>query len=610
MPTVASPQAVTEPPRFTAPTSAAGLYTAALTARRESALRLHRRHLLLGYLRLLWFAAIVALAYLGFASHRLSWEWLLVPCLGFAISARWHSRVLGARGRNLRAQRYYEHGLARLEDRWAGLRPRTTPAAVADSLYAADLDLFGPGSLFELLCTTRTSLGEGTLAGWLLAPAPPLEVLERQASVRELRDRTALREHFSSVSGPDLVAVDAASLAVWGEAQEPALPKLLTWIAPLLVVLVLAAVARWTLTQSPVLLLPLLAVNFVLTLLMESRLKPLFAETQDAHARLAALAELFQALEQEPFSAPRLIALQAQLRRGRSSASQAIRGLARLARAVEQRSNGIVRMLDLVLLPSVHLGLLVQRWRCVHGGHLRPWLQALGEMEALLALSAYHFEHPADVFPELVPEPVFLAEALGHPLLPEAQCVRNHVTLDPQTRLLLVSGSNMSGKSTLLRSVGVAAVLAAAGAPVRAGRLRLGPLRVAASIQVNDSLQSGRSRFYAEILRLRAVCELARTHPPVLFLLDELLAGTNSQDRVTGTTGIVQALLRAGALGLLSTHDLALTEISDLTAGSVHNVHFEDRIQDDRLHFDYTLREGVVTRRNGLALMRLMGLDV
>jgi len=220
------------------------------------------------------------------------------------------------------------------------------------------------------------------------------------------------------------------------------------------------------------------------------------------------------------------------------------------------------------------------------------------------------FEHPNDPFPAFADsEPCFEAAALGHPLIAEAKCVRNDVSLARETRLLLVSGSNMSGKSTLLRAVGINTVLAMAGAPVRAASLRMTPLRVGASIQVNDSLQEGRSRFYSEILRLRAICALAEEQPPVLFLLDELLDGTNSSDRLTGAKGIAHALLASGAIGLISTHDLALTAIEE-DAHALRNVHFEERIENDEMRFDFKLRDGVVTTRNGVALMRMVGLKV
>jgi DNA mismatch repair ATPase MutS len=195
-------------------------------------------------------------------------------------------------------------------------------------------------------------------------------------------------------------------------------------------------------------------------------------------------------------------------------------------------------------------------------------------------------------------------------LLPDASCVRNGVSISGDTRALVVSGSNMSGKSTLLRTVGINAVLAMAGAPVRARNLRLTPLQVGASVRINDSLQEGSSRFYAEITRLRQIVDLAGGQPALLFLLDELLQGTNSYDRRIGSEGVVRALVDRGAIGLISTHDLAIAEISGSLDGHLRNVHFQDELANGKMSFDYILRDGVVTKSNGLELMRSIGLDV
>lgn len=271
----------------------------------------------------------------------------------------------------------------------------------------------------------------------------------------------------------------------------------------------------------------------------------------------------------------------------------------------------IVGLLDIPLMYSVHVAFAADRWRSDHGHAVRRWLEAIGEIEALISLGTYSYEHPADPFPEFTEGAArFESEEIGHPLVPAGRCVRNSVRLCGDTRVLLVSGSNMSGKSTLLRTVGINTVLAMAGAPVRAQRLRLTSLHVGASIRINDSLQEGSSRFYAEITRLRKLFDLADRDLPLLFLLDELLQGTNSNDRRIGAEGVLHAFLDRGAIGMVSTHDLALAEIGGPLDGHVHNVHFQEEFEDERIHFDYKLREGIVTKSNGLALMRSIGLDV
>ena len=312
------------------------------------------------------------------------------------------------------------------------------------------------------------------------------------------------------------------------------------------------------------------------------------------------------------FQSPRLQTLQRELLSHHLPGSRALARLNTIVDLIDSREHFLVRTLDAPFMYSVQVALAAERWRRAHGHAVRSWVTAIGEIEALLSFATYSYEHPADPFPEFVEGvPRFsMAPRSATRWCPSATCVRNSVRVGGDTRVLLVSGSNMSGKSTLLRSVGINVVLAMAGAPVRARSLRLTPLRLGASIRINDSLQEGSSRFYAEITRLRKIFDLAGGEPALMFLLDELLQGTNSKDRRIGAEGVVRALVERGAVGLISTHDLALTEIGGLPHGYLHNLHFQDEFENGRMRFDYRLREGVVTRSNGLELMRSIGLDV
>jgi DNA mismatch repair ATPase MutS len=294
------------------------------------------------------------------------------------------------------------------------------------------------------------------------------------------------------------------------------------------------------------------------------------------------------------------------------SASRALRSLDRLVGLLDSRRNQLFAPVGALLLWTTQLGLAIERWRRRHGHRIGEWVTALGEFEALAALGTYADEHPDDPMPELAEGPArFTAEGLVHPLLPRGQAVPNNLALgEGLVRALVVSGSNMSGKSTLLRAVGVNVVLAQAGAPVSAAKLRLSPLAIGASFRPQDSLQQGRSRFYAEIARLRRTVDLLEGERPVLFLLDELLSGTNSYDRALGARAIVEHLVREGAIGLVTTHDLALAGIADALAPAMANVHFEDTLEEGALHFDYRLRSGVVERSNAVELMRAVGLPV
>jgi DNA mismatch repair ATPase MutS len=245
------------------------------------------------------------------------------------------------------------------------------------------------------------------------------------------------------------------------------------------------------------------------------------------------------------------------------------------------------------------------------GVKVAEWIAAVGEIEALLALANYSYEHPADPFAEIVAgAPLYQGDGLGHPLLPEDKVVRTDLHLSDATRLLVVSGSNMSGKSTLLRTVGTNAVLALAGAPVRAKRLQLSPLQLGASIRIQDNLRAGASLFYAEITRLRQLMELTGAALPLLFIIDEILHGTNSHDRRIGSEAVLRGLVERGALGLVTTHDLALTNIVSDAHTHARNVHFEDHLEDGQMTFDYILRDGVVKKSNAIELMRSVGLEV
>jgi DNA mismatch repair ATPase MutS len=315
--------------------------------------------------------------------------------------------------------------------------------------------------------------------------------------------------------------------------------------------------------------------------------------------------------EKGKFSSPKLVELQNSLKRNGVTPSAAIKRLARLAEFLKQRRNPVAKPLDVVLFWSAQVVFAAERWQQEFGPQIRGWLAAVGELEALTALSAYAYEHPADVLPEFVGEAsVFDAEGLAHPLLPVSKAIRNDVKLGDGLQLMILSGPNMAGKSTFIRSIGVNAVLAQCGAPVRATRLRLSPLAVAASICILDSLSGGISRFYAEIHRVKLISDLTEGPIPVLFLLDELLSGTNSHDRLAGTEFVVRSLMERNAIGIVSTHDLALARIPETMGAKATNCHFEDRFEDGKLIFDYKLKPGIVQTSNALDLMRSIGLGV
>ncbi|HZY72585.1 MAG TPA: mismatch repair protein [Edaphobacter sp.] len=575
-------------------------------------------HRSLGNLRLLLVIAALLLTWWSLHRHELSAWWLLLPLAAFVAVATYHATILRKRSLAERAADVYRRGLARIEDRWIGNGQQAKRADAVASLYATDLDLFGAGSLFELLSQARTCMGEDILAHWLLSPETSSEAIgkirDRHAAVTELRGRLDLREDIAT-SGEDdkklKTGVHPKALLEWAEQPSQLTRQSLRWTALLLAILSVAGAIVWGETGIKTPFLLVLVIEALIAFSLKAQLNKAFSGTDRAFADLQLLSSLLARLEREQFNAPRLQTIKQELTSHAIPGSKAIAHLKTIVQLIESRDNLFVRLLDVPLMYSVQVAFAAESWRRDHGKAVGSWLNVVGEMEALLSIAAYSYEHPDDVFPEFVEGmPTFHAEELGHPLIPVAKCVRNTVSISGETRALLISGSNMSGKSTLMRSVGINTVLAMAGAPVRAQCLRLTPLRVGASILVNDSLQEGSSRFYAEITRLRHICDLAEQHPPVLFLLDELLQGTNSKDRLIGAEAVVRELIGSGAIGIVSTHDLALTDMQHSGESRLQNMHLQDKIEDGRMKFDFKLRPGVVTKSNGVELMRLIGLKV
>jgi hypothetical protein len=557
--------------------------------------------------------AIAFIAAIWWSTQSATWlrfTWVVPPIL-FVAAVIYHSRVRRTRARADRAAAHYRFGLARIEDRWSGLGDPGTDLGDAQHLYAEDLDLFGEGNLFELLSTARTRMGRRALAAWLLAPAPTAVVLQRQDSVAELRDRLDFREDLAAAGDSVEVGVRPDELSRWAETANQLTQRWIVPVAWLLPALLVTALIFWSMTSLASPLVAILLLELIVVALLRKRLSEVLDSTEQAFDKLGLLSELTARVEREPLAAPLSIELLQQLSSASAPASRAIARLATIVQFIESRRNPIAQILELPLLYSVHAALAAERWRRDHGGAVAAWLAAMGELEALISLSAYSYEHPDDPFPELVDgDASFVGAALGHPLLPQKSCVRNDVTVGGPTRVLLISGSNMSGKSTLLRTVGINTVLAMAGSPVRARHLRLTPLQVGANIRINDSLHEGSSRFYAEITRLRRLNETALQKPALLFLLDEVLQGTNSRDRFIGAQGVIRALIDKGAIGLVTTHDLALTSVDVGGAELLRNLHFQDQLVDGRMLFDFKLRDGVVTKSNGIELMRSIGLDV
>jgi hypothetical protein len=551
-------------------------------------------------------------AWFAVARHSFSPIWLLPGLGAFVALVIGHQAARRARGRAERGADFFRKGLARIEDRWQGTGQQGTQFDEPHHVYASDLDLFGKGGLFELLCTVRTRMGEERLAQWLKTPAPLSEIRERHASIEDLKDRTGLREELAVIGEHSSVGIHPAALLKWAETPNRLNARWMLWIGVLFPAVAIAFTVYWSVTGVGSPLFITLVIEAIVLSLLRKPVDEVLNGSETAFADLRLFSELLLRVEREKFAAPALLELTQRLSSHTREASQTIASLSTIVSFAGSRRNQAITLFVIPLMYTLNVALIAEQWRRIHGSVVRSWVETIGEFEALLSLAAYTHEHPTDPFPQFQEQgpATFVAEELGHPLIPTTRVVRNSVNIAGKTRILLVSGSNMSGKSTLLRTVGINTVLAMAGAPVRARALRLTELQIGASIRINDSLHEGSSRFYAEITRLRQLFDMVAGSRPLLFLLDELLQGTNSRDRRSGAEGIVRALAARGAIGLISTHDLALTETSGLPEGALVNVHFQDELQNGRMLFDFKLRDGVVTRSNAMELMRSIGLEV
>jgi hypothetical protein len=640
------------------------VYAERLAERRAAAAGLARDDARLARARGLIFVVFVIACVLAWRETWPAWT-AGVPALAFLVLVVVHERVDRARRRAARAIEHYAEGLERLADRWAGRGPSGLGSVGEDHPYAADLDLFGAGSLFDRLCRARTRGGEALLARWLAEPFADLDdpaallpiVHARQASVRALSERVTLREDLALLGAQMRAELHPEALLAWARAPGPAPALLRAWslarvLAPPSALL---GVLAWSQGFGPW----WLAVHALAIGLLQRASKHALARLAGPLDRsaleLGLLADSMARLELEVVEDARLVELHARLAGG----SQAIARLRATIGWFEAQYSSLFAPIAALLAWGPGFGLAIERWRTTQGPRVAAWLAALSEWEALASLAAYAFENPADPFPTLVEReagPRLIGDALAHPLLPRALAVANPVSLGAGGRACayVISGSNMSGKSTFLRTVGCNVVLALAGAPVRAASLELSPLRIGATLRIQDSLAAGRSRFAAELLRLRAIDELAE-RGPLLFLLDEIFHGTNSHDRRIGAEALLRSLVERGAIGLLTTHDLALARTVDAlqslaipavpgvappipavpgvappipavpgvappipaTPGVAPpipaiNMHFRDELDAEAgaLRFDHRIREGVVDRSNALALMRAVGLRV
>lgn len=563
--------------------------------------------------RLIIFIIAIILAWLSLFENHLSLLWALAVFAVFILAVQFHSRIIKQQKRAQRAIQLYSQRLDHIAGQWSGKGNPGNRYSDADHPYLSDLDIFGEGSLFEFLCGARTRMGEDMLAAWLSCSADLQTIERRQQALAELRDQLAFREEIFLLDTLANNELDQTGLRRWIEQAQP-IPRWQRVLAAILGVAALASIVAWSLGYGYLALLLIIALEVPLYTLSYRNIRQIASGAEQVSTTLATLVQVLELIEQKQFETPLLQALQANLQSGGHAPSWQINRLHSLINQLSQSMlNQLVMPVAFLFGIPIHLAHRIEQWHQRIGPHISQWLDSVGQIEALNSLAMYAFEHPNNPFPEMLTEteaPCFNAVALGHPLIPALRRIDNDIRIDSEQRLIMVSGSNMSGKSTLLRAIGVNVVLACCGAPVQAKSLKTSCFLIGSAMRASDSLTQGSSFFYAVISRIKRVVELAGRTPPLLFLLDEILQGTNSHDRLIGAKGIIHYLIDRNAVGLVTTHDLALTKIVDALAGRAINIHFKDHIEDGRICFDYKICPGVIQKSNGLELMRMVGLNM
>lgn len=508
----------------------------------------------------------------------------------------------------------------------AELIARGTPVVVDDTVVA-DLDTFGPGSVWLLVNQASTPLGEKTLHSWLRTPAMPQEIAARQAAVQALAKRPdfCLELYQSGRLLSDTRGNDTEFLS-WAEGEawlgrRPNLIWATRFLAAAMILLTICLVLEWVPVGWTLALLVLFVVHVIFNMVWIGQVHDLFNRVSAGKYDMQYFTEMFQAVASLPDDVPRLGQLKAKMHLDDVQFETAFSKLQRILQFANGRKSGLLGIpwliAQILWFWDFHVLLWLENWQQHFGKHVRHWFEAVGELEALASLATLAHDHPDWQFPVVRDdEDKLSAKAMGHALLSPDQCVVNDVQLGPQGTFLLVTGSNMSGKSTLLRSIGVNTMLSLAGGPVCAKEFRLPPVELATSMRIVDSLNSGVSYFMAELQRVKKIVDRAReldenSEPRMLYLLDEILTGTNSAERLVAVTRILKHLLSTRAIGAVSTHDLDLADAEEIK-NNCQLVHLRETIEKtadgDRMRFDYIVHDGVTPTTNALRLLELVGL--
>ncbi|KJR47553.1 MutS-related protein, family 1 [Desulfosporosinus sp. I2] len=508
----------------------------------------------------------------------------------------------------------YDHALKRLAGEWKSFSDLGKDFKDPAHPYSDDLDLFGLGSLFQWINTAKTFRGRETLKEWLSEPPIEIDViLKKQAAIKEISKNLAWRQRLLADASMTQSALSSpAAIIEWAKTFDSSYLRVrVRIIARALPIITILFLLLYLMTSRISFWYPLIGVvvQSLILLMGKQRGKVLNAVYSNRES-LKTYETMLDRFEKRSFQSEYLKSLKKGLRdRDGQSASEQIRKLARLADLIANRNNAIFLIINILTLWDIQCMIALESWKEKSGRSLGQWINAIAELEALSSLSIIHFEHPDWGFPEIRSEDSgIIAVKLGHPLLKASVC--NDVSIEKHSGILLITGSNMSGKSTLLRTVGINLVLAYTGAPVYAQSFSCSRLQIYTCMRVSDNLGENISSFYAELLRIKQIVSATKTDKRIFFLLDEIFKGTNSQDRHAGAKVLIRQLSKVGAIGMVSTHDLELGELERESERKIRNYHFREYYTNDQIQFDYKLRAGISTTRNAMYLIKMAGIDI
>jgi DNA mismatch repair ATPase MutS len=527
-----------------------------------------------------------------------------------------HRKIIMNRKNAIILRDINEHSIWRLDGRWLTFLHTGNELRDDSHPYTSDLDIFGQGSLFQWINVTQTYLGRKKLGQILTAPPESISVIrERQTAIGELANSLTWRQKFLAlgIASRDEIR-DPDFLFQWVKDRNPFFTKKSVILSlRALPIFTIGIIIVYLATKSISLWIPVLAlaVQYGLLKIGSKKRKLILASAGEYQKNLQLYERLLRQILKKDYQSVYLQRLKRKLfNRDQESVIQQLRKLAKVIELIASRYNALYLFFNMITLCDYQCLIALERWKRISGEALKDWLETIAEFEALASLSIIRYDHPEWATPELVPSTPFVtAEHLGHPLLTEAVRVTNPLQIGNQTKVILITGSNMSGKSTYLRTIGINLVLAFTGAPVCAATFCCAPLDIYTCMRISDNLEKNISTFYAEILRIKSIVEASAKSRPIFFLLDEIFKGTNSLDRHTGAKMLIQKLIQNGAIGLVSTHDLELGELAQ-EQPTVRNYHFQEHFQNNQLNFDYLLRPGLSKTRNALYLMKAAGIIV